>query len=73
MIKYQPGKAIVVADTLSRSVRGIQDEVEQQCDSQNEEIAMMMHISIIPVEEIQKWHKALQEDLVTKKTINKIQ
>ena len=68
-IKYQPGKANVVADALSHSKRSTAEDsiMELAKDNPDNEVYALTSITVEPSEEDLKiWHQAYLEDLSTK-------
>ena len=63
-IKYQPGKANIVVDTLSRSQRPTAKDSNQAEEATAQEDVLLLSGSLAEpqVEDLQKWKKAYQED-----------
>ena len=68
---YQPGKANILADALSRSKRVELDAIHNIMakGDQAEEIAVMTRSSIVATEEVNIWRIAQEEDPVVQDTI----
>ena len=61
MVKYQPRKANIVADALSRSQRPATEDTEEA--TAREEVLQLMSSSVEPQgEDLQTWKRAYQED-----------
>ena len=61
-MKYQPRKANIVADALSRSQRPAAEETEE-ATTEEEEVLQLMSSSVEPqAEDLQPWKRAYQED-----------
>ena len=71
VIKYQPGKANVLADALSRS-RGTQ-ATEMLVNQDEDTVHVMTRSSIVPVEEVSAWHAAQREDPVLREIIQQVE
>ena len=68
---YQPGKANILADALSRSKRVELDAIHSTMaeGDQAKEIAMMPQSSIVATKEVNIWRTAQEEDPVVQDTI----
>ena len=74
-ITYQPGKANILADALSRSKRVELDAEETEDtreDNQAQELAVMTRSSIVASEEINERKTAQGEDPVVRETIERV-
>ena len=74
-ITYQPGKANVLADALSRSkwVELDSKETENMKEgNQAQEVAVMTRSSIVASKEIKEWKTAQEEDSVVRDTIERV-
>ena len=70
-IKY-PRKANIVADALSRSKRDGTLTTTSAKSSNQADINVLTHSSVIPTDEIQLWHMAQREDPVTREAIQRV-
>ena len=70
-IVYQPGKANILADALSRSKRIEPDAIHSMIENGDhaEEIVVMTRRSIVAIEEVKIWKTAQEEDPVVQDTI----
>ena len=69
-IVYQPGKANILEDALSRSKRVELDAVLNTEDSdQAQELSVMTRSSIVATEEVNIWRAAQEEDPVVSDTV----
>ena len=64
VIKYQPGKANIVADALSRSRGSRESSSDERVLPDTEELNVMTRSMLVPTDEVQLWHKAQREDPV---------
>ena len=73
-IVYQPGKANILADALSRSKRVELDAIHSMMvnGDQADEIAVMTRSSIVATEEVKMWKIAQEEDPVVQDTIQRV-
>ena len=69
IIQYQPGKANIIADGLSKSQGTRQMETEE--GRSNNCLNVLTRMSLVPTEEIEMWHKAQREDPVLKALIQR--
>ena len=71
---YQPGKANILADALSRSKRVELDAIHSMMASGDpeEEIAVMTRSSIVATEEVKIWRTAQEEDPVVQDIIQRV-
>ena len=74
IIKYQPGKANIVADALSWSQRPAAEESDQAEEATaREEVLLLSGSSAEPqAEDLQKWKKAYQEDPKLRTVLQKL-
>ena len=71
-MKYQPGKANIVADALSRSQRPAVEESEE-ATVQEETVLQLTSSSVEPqAEDLQTWKQAYQEDSKLKIVLSKL-
>ena len=71
-VKYLPGKANIVADTLSRSQRPAVEESEE-ATTEEETILQLTSNSVEPqAEDLQTWKRAYQEDPKPKTVLSKL-
>ena len=68
-IQYQPGKANIVADALSRSRRG---PVEETKSVDEPELLTLSASEVVPAAEVQKWREALDEDPSLRATVQQL-
>ena len=74
MIVYQPGKADILADALSRSKWVELDAIHNMMieGDQIEEIAVMTRSSIVATKEVKIWRTAQEEDPIVQDTIQRM-
>ena len=65
-IRYQPGKANIIADALSKTRGTLSRAQEPEDDAM---VNVMTRSMIVPTEEVQLWHKAQREDPVVQEII----
>ena len=71
-MKYQPGKANIVADALSQSQRPAAEEIEE-ATTEKEEVLQLTSSSVEPrAEDLQTWKRAYQEDPKLKIVLSKL-
>ena len=71
-VKYQPGKANIVADALSQSQRPATEEIEE-ATAKKEEVLQLTSSSVEPrAEDLQTWKRAYQEDPKLKIVLSKL-
>ena len=72
LVKYQPRKANIVADALSRSQRLAAEEIEEAI-VEEEEILLLMSSSVEPqVGDLQTWKSTYEEDPRLKIVLSKL-
>ena len=59
-IQYNPGKANILADALSRSQRGPEEEVESPRTKMP--LVALVVSAVVPNKEVKIWKQALEED-----------
>ena len=72
-IVYQPGKANILADALSRSKRVELDAIHSMVakGDQAEETVVMTRNSIVAIEEVNIWRTVQEEDSIVQDTIRR--
>ena len=71
-VKYQLGKANIVANALSRSQRPAAEEAEEVIAEKEEVLQLMSSLVDLQAEDLQTWKRAYQEDPTLKIVLSKL-